>query len=123
MPKQELFFEQQSAGRRVEVLKTYDTAYARDAFGKMDEAAQGNLFAALQISSNYDPAEIPRADSAEFQDFLWEEVQDAAREDGNLLSFFVVIETSGSASESLYVAPDWPRAEAFAKRRLSSLSL
>ena len=43
-----------------------------------------------------------------------------AREDGNLLSFFIVNETVGPHRESLYVSPDWPSAEAFAKERLAS---
>ncbi len=38
MPQQEVFFEQTSAGRRIEVLKTYDASYAREAFDRMDEA-------------------------------------------------------------------------------------
>jgi hypothetical protein len=31
MPKQEVFFEQQIGERRIEVLKSYDQAYAREA--------------------------------------------------------------------------------------------
>jgi hypothetical protein len=34
------------------------------------------------------------------------------------LSFFVVNEVKGTVSESLYVSPDWPSAQAFAKQRL-----
>jgi hypothetical protein len=49
---------------------------------------------------------------------LWEELLEAAREDGSLLSFFVVNEATGSRSESLYVSPDWPSAEAFARSRI-----
>jgi hypothetical protein len=44
-----------------------------------------------------------------------------AREDGNLLSFFIVNETNGRHSESLYVSPDWPSAESYAKQRLSAV--
>jgi hypothetical protein len=43
---------------------------------------------------------------------------EAAREDGNLLSFFVLNEANGNVSESVYVSPDWPSAEAFAKKRI-----
>ena len=32
MPRQEVFFEQQTGNRRVEVLKTYDRTYAREVF-------------------------------------------------------------------------------------------
>jgi hypothetical protein len=49
------------------------------------------------------------------EDFLWAELLEAAHEDGNTLSFFVVNEVNGTASKSLYVSPDWPSAEAFAK--------
>ena len=46
-------------------------------------------------------------------------VVDQARERDNLFSFFVVNEIKGGHSESLYVSPDWPSAEDFAKRYLS----
>ncbi len=39
MPKQEIFFEQQSGARTIEVLKSYDQSYAREAFKNMDEEA------------------------------------------------------------------------------------
>ena len=43
-----------------------------------------------------------------------------AREDGNLLSFFIVNQTKGGHTESLYVSPDWPSAEAFAQSQLAA---
>lgn len=118
MPKQEVYFEQKAAGRRVEILKTYDSVYAHEAFGNMDEAAQSALSEALEIAANYDTADIPPPHSSDFSEFLWNEMQDAAREDGNQLSFFVVNESDGGAPESLYVSPDWPSAERFARARL-----
>ena len=125
MPGQETFFEQETGGRRVEVLKTYDQAYAREAFGSMDDEAQRRLWDVLKPEEIYDPAGLPRlgdpADvNGEAEAFLWDELLEQAREDGNQLSFFVVSETNGSRSENLYVSPDWPSAEAFAKERLAA---
>lgn len=122
MPEQEVFFDQELAGRRVEVLKTYDSRYAREAFDKMDEASQDLLWDVLGINDAYDPVDIPPAHTGDRIDFLWGELQDAAREDGNLLSFFVVNEARGSAAQSLYVSPDWPSAEQFARKRLEDHS-
>jgi hypothetical protein len=120
MPQQEVFFEQKAGDRRIEVLKVYDRSYAREVFANMDEAAQMFLWNSLGIKEAYDAADVPRIDDPAGDDFLWEELVDAAREDGNLFSFFVVNEAKGSISESLYVSPDWPSAEAFAKSRLIS---
>lgn len=120
MPKQEVFFVQELGGRRVEVLKTYDSVYARDAFDNMGEAAHDALSEALEIGANYDSEDIPKLRSVEYLDFLWEAMKEAAREDGNLLSFFVVNEASGNVSESLYVSPDWPSAERFARGHLQA---
>jgi len=119
MPQQETFFEQTAGDRRVEVLKTYDRNYAREAFGKMDEAALRYLCNALGINETYDPSDVPPPNAPDCEDFLWEELLEAAREDGSLLSFFVVNEANKSVSQSLYVSPDWPSAEAFAMNRLS----
>jgi len=121
MPKQQIFVEQITGERRVEVLKTYDRSYAREAFGKMDEAAQMYLWSTLGIDEAYDPTDVPPRHDPDSEDFLWEELLEAAREDGNLLSFFVVNEAKGSLSESLYVSPDWPSAEAFAKSRIAGV--
>jgi hypothetical protein len=118
MPQQEVFFEQTTGDRRVEVLKTYDRAYAREVFGNMDEAAQTYLWSSLGINETYDATEVPACQDPDREDFLWEELLEAAREDGSLLSFFVVNEATGSRSESLYVSPDWPSAEAFARSRI-----
>jgi hypothetical protein len=121
MPKQEVFFEQKGGGRRVEVLKTYDQGYAREAFVHMDEAAQTHLWDSLGIDENFDPTDVPPLHDPDSEDFLWEALLDAAREDGSLLSFFVVNEAKGTNSQSLYVSPDWPSAEAFAKSRLAGI--
>jgi len=119
MPKQETYFEHVTGDRRIEVVKTYDQMYAREAFDSMDESAQGQLWKSLSIEENFSPSDIPSIQSPESGEFLWEELLDAAREDGNIISFFVVNETSRAASKSLYVSPDWPSAEAFTKRLIA----
>jgi hypothetical protein len=121
VPQQEVFFEQKTGNRLVEVLKVYDRGYAREVFGKMDGAAQTYLWSSLGINETYDAAELPPIHEPSGEDFLWEELLEAAREDGNLLSFFIVNESEGSNSESLYVSPDWPSAEAYAKGRITNV--
>ena len=120
MPKQEVFFEQQVGELRIEVLKSYDQSYAREAFKNMDDAALQQLWAALKPEDIYDAAGLPTLGDfeGEGEAFLWDELLEQAREDGSLLSFFIVNETKGRHSESLFVSPDWPSAEAFAKARV-----
>jgi hypothetical protein len=122
MPKQEIFFEQQTGDKRIEVLKSYDKGYAREAFKSMDEQSLQRLWDVLKPEEIYDPAGLPSLNDpqGEGEAFLWDVLLDAAREDGNLLSFFIVNKTVGRRSESLYVSGDWPSAEAFAKELLQS---
>lgn len=124
MPRQEVFFEQQIGDRRVEVLKTYDRSYAREVFNDIDTEARTALASALELEKNYEPADIPDPDGTEYDDFLWDELLEAAREDvrsdPNLYSFFVVSEAKAAKSQDLYISPDWPSAEAFAKNRIAS---
>jgi hypothetical protein len=124
MPKQEVFFEQETSGFRIEVLKSYDQAYAHEAFNSMDEASQQRLWSALKPEDIYDPAGLPKLGDPEGdgEAFLWDELLEQAREDGSVLSFFIVNETVGRRTESLYVSPDWPSAEAYAQERLRSAS-
>ena len=123
MPKQEIFFEQLVSGTRIEVLKSYDQAYAREAFGEMDGAAMQRLWNALRLEEVYDPAGLPSLNDpdSDAEGFLWDELLEQAREDGRLFSFFVVNKTAGGRSESLYISPDWPSAEAFAKEQTASI--
>lgn len=120
MRVQETFFEQEKNGRRIEVIKTYDAVFAREAFAELNSPAIEFLANALDLAKSYDLSEIPEKTSPEFEDFLWEEVLDSAREDGNDCSFFIVREIDSHASRSLYVSPDWPSAEAFAKTPVQS---
>lgn len=124
MPKQEIFFEQETGDKRIEVLKSYDQAYAHEAFNSMDEMSQQRLWSALKPEEIYDPAGLPQLGDAEGEGeaFLWDELLEQAREDGPVLSFFIVNETVGRRTESLYVSPDWPSAEAYAQERLRSAS-
>jgi hypothetical protein len=123
MPTQETFFEQQDGEIKIEVLKSYDSGYARDAFRNMDDEAFKQLWTVLEVEKTYDAADLPplgQPDGAG-EDFLWDELADSAREYRNELSFFIVNETNGKKSESLWVSPDWPSAETFAKARLEFL--
>ena len=120
MPQQEVFFAQTTGERRVEVLKTYDQRYALEVFNGMDEFAQTHLWESLGMDEAYESAGVAPTRGPVEADFLWEELLDAAREDGSLFSFFVVKEENGTIPETLYVSPDWPSAEAFAKKRIAA---
>ena len=123
MPQQEVFFEQKAGDSRVEVLKTYDRSYAREVFKNIGEEAREALAEALELRKNYAPEDIPDPNGSDYEDFLWEEVCEAAREDvrndPSLYSFFVVSEASKAKNEDIYVSPDWPSAEAYARKRIS----
>jgi hypothetical protein len=110
MPEQSIYFDEQKGSKRVQVLKVYDSAYARSCFEEMSDDALSVLSKSLDLASKYDAGE-PLADLA------WEDVEEDAREDGNVLSFFVVIEETGDRRTPIYVSPDWPSAENFAKKR------
>lgn len=122
MPQQEVFFEQATGNRRIQVLKTYDPNYAREVFEEMDDDAQALLWNSLDIARTYDPTDLPSPTDPCRADFLWDELMDSAREDvrlnPNLRSFFVVSEIQNAAPQSLYVSADWPSAETFAKSLL-----
>jgi hypothetical protein len=111
MPQQAIFFDVRTDAKRVRVLKVYDAAYARSCFDEMSEEALRFLADALDLSSKY---EMPEPASQ----LNWEDVEEDAREDGNLLSFFVVVEEKNGQQQPVYVSPDWPSAESFAKTRL-----
>lgn len=126
MPRQETFFDESKGGLRIEILKSYDQSYAHEAFRNMATDAQQILWSVLKPEETYDPSGLPSLDDSndvtgEAEAFLWDELLEQAREDGNLLSFFIVNEIAGSRSESLYVSPDWPSAERFAKGRLAAI--
>lgn len=103
----------------MEVIKTYDLSYALEVFRQMGEDARRALAVALEIDSNYAPADIPDPNGSEYEDFLWNELRESGIEDvrldPNLRSFFIVSLNSRGKSEDFYVSSDWPSAEAFAK--------
>lgn len=111
MPQQSVFFDERTDAKRVQVLKVYDEAYARSCFDEMNEDALLFLRKSLDLENKYDLPELPVT-------VQWEDVEVEAREDGNLMSFFVVIAESEGQSIAVYVSPDWPSAEAFAKTQM-----
>jgi hypothetical protein len=99
MPRDSVFFK----GDTVRVVKTYSQDYAREAFEAMSEAAQTALMQSLGID---------HVDA--YEDALWDELCEAAREDGHTCSFFVVT----ACKQPVFVAPDWPTAETAALGRV-----
>ena len=122
MPQQEVFFEQKAGDRLIAVLKTYDRSYAREVFDKVNDEAKMSLAAALEITENHNPEDIPDPNGQDYEEFLWEELSEASLEDvrqsPRLYSFFVVTETKAGKAEDIYISADWPSAEAFAKTHL-----
>ena len=122
MPQQEVFFEQKAGDRLIAVLKTYDRSYAREVFDKVNDEAKMSLAAALEITENHNPEDIPDPNGQDYEEFLWDELSEASLEDvrqsPRLYSFFVVTETKAGKSEDIYISADWSSAEAFAKTHL-----
>jgi len=120
MPQQEVFFEQTAGSRQIAVLKIYDQQFAREAFDSMDEAARAHLWTSLKPEEIYDAAVLPTVEQPEDRAaFLWDELVEHAREDWKTFSFFIVNEAKDGVTENLYVSPDWPSAEAYAKNRIA----
>lgn len=116
MPNQEVFFSQEFGGKKIEVVKTYDSHFAREAFEDMDEDAKESLGQSLVADGALDSANVPLADED-----LWHAVEEGAREDWNSFSYFVVREGNPPTARSLFVSSDWPTAERFAKLQGASL--
>ena len=113
MPKQEIFFTERNGNTLVEVLKSYDTVFAREAFEEMDEDSLSFLGKSLDLPTDGVAEEVG-------PEGLWEEVQEGARETWNTFSYFVVNKAVDGRSRNLFVSSDWPTAEAFAKHALAS---
>ncbi|HEX4028938.1 MAG TPA: hypothetical protein VHX20_01165 [Terracidiphilus sp.] len=126
MPQQETFLIEEANDVVVEVLKTYDPAYAREVFDNVDDEAQKCLAAALEIEKNYAPEDVPNPNGPDYAEFLREELSEASLEDvrqsPKVYSFFVVTETKAGKPKDVYVSADWPSAQEFAKKRLASAS-
>jgi hypothetical protein len=126
MPQQETFLIERANDLVIEVLKTYDPSYAREVFANVDDEGMRSLAAALDIEKNYASEDIPDPSVQDYEDFLWEELNEASLEDvrqsPRLNSFFVVTETRAGKAENIYISADWPSAQEFAKRRLSGVA-
>lgn len=120
MPQQTSFLDQTVGNTRIEVLKSYDEAFAREAFDKMDAEALEFLARTLDLDSSDKELSLSREDP-DYADTIWDELKDGAREDWNSFSYFIVAEQSGGRMAPLFVSADWPSAEAFAKKRISLL--
>jgi hypothetical protein len=115
MPRQETFLTVKNGDETVEVLKTYDEAFAREAFRNMDDEALAHLAASLKPESIYEVKDIPSPEDDSYEDFIWDVMADDAREDWKAFSYFVVIKSNGRKTEYLFVAGDWPTAQAYVK--------
>jgi hypothetical protein len=115
MPAQEVFFDRTIGDQRFQILKTYDTAFAREAFAEMNPAALDHLATSLAVESGLDIEGAPGS-SQEYVDILWDRLVESAREDGQKCSFFVVSRSSKTRRSFLYVSGDWPSAEGFVRR-------
>jgi hypothetical protein len=117
MPAEEVFLKLEQSGTEVRVVKTYNAAFAREVFEGIDSAALRVLEESLALKDNYDAGDIPAGDSPDYLDFIWEELLDGAREDGQARSFFVVLVRSNDIHEkALFVSGDWPTAQHYAKQ-------
>lgn len=115
MPRQQTFMTTKVGNRIIEVLKTYDQAYAREVFKNMDDAALTFLAASLDLTRQFVLEEIPKPTDDSYEEFLWDVMLDSAREDWKNLSYYVVIRSDGHNIEELFVSPDWPTAESYVK--------
>jgi hypothetical protein len=119
MPQQTSFLDETVGNTRIEVLKSYDVAFAREAFDQMDENALKFLASSLDLSNSEISVDLSPEDP-DYADLIWGELNDGAREDWDSFSYFIVEEESGGRTASLFVSADWPSAEAFARQRLAS---
>ena len=115
MPQQETFFDKERNGRSVQVIKSYDAGFAKEAFRAMDDSALDFLGKSFNLEAKYEASGLPLTSDPDYADFLWDEMEEEAREDWKTFSYFVVL----SDRSPLFVSPDWPTAEAFAQNTLS----
>ena len=120
MQGQETFLSVRNGDELLEVLKTYDKSFAREAFRNMDEVALAQLAESLDFEKLYEPEKIPKPQDEDYDEFVWDVMADEAREEYNTFSYFVVTRTVGGKSDLLFVSPDWPTAEAYVKKAQTS---
>ena len=116
MPRQETFLSVKNGDEIIEVLKTYDQHFAKEAFRNMDDSALAHLASSLNLESLYEPNGIPKPTDDGYEDFIWDVMVDEAREDWNSFSYFIVTKSRGRQTEELFVSGDWPTAEAYVKK-------
>jgi hypothetical protein len=114
MPAQELFLDTVINGRKIQVVKTYDQAYATEVFRGMSDEAKAFLWKSLKPEELYDPVGLPTEPGIEYDAFLLEEMIDQGREEWNSFSYFVVMDAATGQNLPTFVSPDWPTAETFA---------
>lgn len=115
MPRQETFLSVKKRDETIEVLKTYDQHFAKEAFRNMDDSALAHLASSLNLESIYEPSKIPKPTDEGYEDFIWDVMLDEAREDWNSFSYFIVTKSRGRQTEEHFVSGDWPTAEAYVK--------
>jgi hypothetical protein len=109
MPQQEVYLDEKIGDKQIQVLKSYDVSFAREAFAAMDEEALKFLSLRLELE------DLPAPDSPDFAEMIWQELEDGAREDWNTFSYFIVTKSGPAVASPVFVSPDWPTAEAFAR--------
>jgi hypothetical protein len=115
MPRQETFLTIKNGDDTVEVLKTYDETFAREAFRNMDDEALAHLATSLKPEAIYEETGLPKPGEDGYEDFIWDVMVDDAREDWKSFSYFIVTKSNGRKTEELFVSGDWPTAEAYVK--------
>jgi len=103
MPSQELYLEKKAGSDVFQVLKTYNTTFAKEAFAAMDEGAFEHLSKSLSISEEYTADEMPNS-ADDLEGLIWEEMYDSASEHGQIKSYFIVRRSSPSGDDLLYVS-------------------
>ncbi len=112
MHQQEIFLDETIDGKRVQVIKTYDESYAREAFRSMSDDAKAFLWRSLKPEDLYEAEGLPKELGEEYDAFLLDVLISEGREEWNTFSYFVV---TTPAADPVFVSPDWPTAEAFAR--------
>jgi hypothetical protein len=115
MPRQEIFLLVKDGDETIEVLKTYDQQFAKEAFRNMDDSALAHLASSLNLEAIYEPSGIPKPTDEGYEDFIWDVMVDEAREDWNSFSYFIVTKSRGRETEELFVSGDWPTAQSYVK--------
>ena len=115
MPRQETFLSVKNGDETIEVLKTFDQHFAKEAFRNMDDSALAHLASSLNLESPNEPSGIPKPTNDGNEDIIWDVIVDEARDDWNSFSYFIVTKSRRSETQELIVSGDWPTAKAYVK--------